>query len=44
MWKWLDNYFYLLEDDVPESHRKFCISTVITMLIIGVPIIITCWQ
>ncbi|UXJ67829.1 hypothetical protein MKX57_17550 [Lysinibacillus sp. FSL M8-0216] len=44
MWKWLDNYFYLPEDDVPESHRKFCISTVIAMLIIGVPIIITYWQ
>ncbi|MFJ7922104.1 hypothetical protein ACIQ6U_20435 [Lysinibacillus fusiformis] len=44
MWEWLDNYFYLPEDDVPESHRKFCISVVITMLIIGVPIIITYWQ
>ncbi|WP_274520192.1 hypothetical protein [Lysinibacillus parviboronicapiens] len=44
MWKWLDNYFYLPEEDVSESHKKFCIGALITTIVIGVPVIVTCWQ
>ncbi|MGE7115149.1 hypothetical protein [Lysinibacillus sp. NPDC047702] len=44
MVKWLVNYLYMPDDERDQKHKEFCVKCGLLMIVIGVPVIMICWQ
>lgn len=44
MVKWLVNHLYMPDDKRDQKHKELCVKCILLMMIIGISVILICWQ